>query len=70
MKTAESSRARSTSADTLFVFKMESWEKGRHINKWRLNRINEEPDTDTNAANFESKVSHCAAAFSPWEKDD
>ena len=32
-----------------------------------LNTIN---DADTNAADFESKVSDCAAAFSPWEKDD
>ena len=31
---------------------------------------NEEPDADTNAAEFESKVSHCAATFSPQEKDD
>ena len=35
-----------------------------------LNTTNEEPDADTNAADFESKVSDCAAAFSPWEKDD
>ena len=64
-KTVESSRIRNTSADTLFVFKIESWEKSRHINT-----TNEEPDADTNAADFESKVSDCAAAFSPWEKDD
>ena len=30
-----------------------------------LNTTNEEPDAD-----FESKVFDCAAAFSPWEKDD
>ena len=35
-----------------------------------LNTTNEEPDADTNAADFESKVLDCAAAFSPWEKDD
>ena len=36
-----------------------------------LNTTNEEPDADTNAADFESKVSDCAAAFSPsWEKGD
>ena len=34
------------------------------------NEENEEPDTDFNAGGFESKVSDCAAAFSPWEKDD
>ena len=47
-------------------------------NKWRtdiltneeVNTTNEEPDADTNAADFESKVSDCGAAFSPWEKDD
>ena len=47
-------------------------------NKWRtdiltneeVNTTNEEPDADTNAADFESKVSDCAAACSPWEKDD
>ena len=34
-----------------------------------LNTTNEELDADTNAADFESKVSDCAAAFSPsWEK--
>ena len=36
----------------------------------KLNTTNEEPDADTNAAEFKSKVSHCAATFSPWEKDD
>ena len=36
----------------------------------KLNTTNEEPDTDFNAGDFESKVSDCAAAFSPWEKDD
>ena len=35
-----------------------------------LNTTNEETDADINAADFESKVSDCAAAFSPWEKDD
>ena len=36
-----------------------------------INIKNEEPDADTNAADFESKVSDCPAAFSPsWEKDD
>ena len=31
---------------------------------------NEDPDADTNAPDFENKVSDCAAAFSPsWEKD-
>ena len=35
-----------------------------------LNKTNEEPDGDTNAADFESKVFDCTAAFSPWEKDD
>ena len=38
-----------------------------------LNTTNKEPDpdADTNAANFESTVPDCAAAFSPtWEKDD
>ena len=35
-----------------------------------LNATNEKPDADTNAADFESNVSDCAAAFSPWEKDD
>ena len=47
-------------------------------NKWRtdiltneeVNTTNEEPDADTNAADFESKVLDCAAACSPWEKDD
>ena len=35
-----------------------------------LNTTNEEPDADTNTADFESKVFHCATAFSPWEKYD
>ena len=36
-----------------------------------INIKNEEPDADTNAADFESKVSDCPVAFSPsWEKDD
>ena len=28
------------------------------------------PMADTNAADFESKVTDCAATFNPWEKDD
>ena len=54
---------------------MESREKSRHIIELRTKEYeeykNEEADADTNAADFESKVSDCAAAFSPyWEKDD
>ena len=45
-------------------------------NKWRtdiltneeVNTTNEEPDADTNAADFESKVFDCGAALSPWGK--
>ena len=40
------------------------------ITNEELNTANEEPDADTNAADFESKVLDCAAACSPWEKDD
>ena len=44
--------------------------RGILINE-ELNTTNEEPDADTDAADFESKVSDCAAAFSPsWEKGD
>ena len=35
-----------------------------------LNTATEEPDVDTSAAYFDSKVSDFAVAFSPWEKDD
>ena len=35
-----------------------------------LQTTNEEPDAGTSAADFESKVSECAAAFRPLEKDD
>ena len=35
-----------------------------------LNTTNEEPDADTNTTDFESKVFHCATAFSPWGKYD
>ena len=34
-KTAGSGRIYNASADMLFVLKIESWEKNRHIDKWR-----------------------------------
>ena len=53
------------------MFSKWSFEKKADIlTNEKRNRTNEEPDSDTNAADFESKVSNCAAAFSPWEKDD
>ena len=46
-------------------------EKRRDILKNKeLNTTNEEPDANTNAGDFENKVSDCAAAFSFSEKDD
>ena len=44
--------------------------RGDILKNEELDTTNEEPDADTNAADFESKVSDCGAAFSPWEKDD
>ena len=53
------------------LFSKQSDEKRADIlTNEELNTANEEPDVDTSAAYFDSKVSDFAVAFSPWEKDD
>ena len=53
------------------LFSKQSHEKRADIlTNEELNTATEEPDVDTSAAYFDSKVSDFAVAFSPWEKDD